>query len=116
MPKVFFRLLGTNRIAGAPKLSGSYLNISIIGSNKLDLREAAFPEDQPVCVKSYCLMGKTRIIVPHGTTVDLGGCKVIGNYEVNVSQAEEEVHNHLKVSHWCLIGDVKVISKVIDKE
>ena len=111
MPKMSFRLIGNSTIAGAPELSGSYWNICVIGNINLDLRKALFPQDQPVRIKTICLLGKSKILVPEGTNVELSSFKVIGNNEVNVSQAEEEVHNHLKVSHFCLIGDAKVTNK-----
>ncbi len=111
MSKISFRLIGNNSIAGAPELSGSYWNICVIGNINLDLRKALFPQDQPVRIKTICLVGKSKILVPEGTKVELGGFKLIGNFEVNVSQAEEEVHNHLKVSHFGLIGDARVTNK-----
>ncbi|MFC1994429.1 hypothetical protein ACFLVI_04100 [Chloroflexota bacterium] len=111
MSKVSFRLIGNNSIAGAPKLSGNYWNICVIGNTNQDLRKATFPQDQSVCIKTICLLGWSKTLVPEGTEVELGGFKVIGNYEVNVSQAEEEAHNHLKVSHFCLIGDAKVTNE-----
>jgi len=111
MPKMSFRLIGNSTIVAAPELSGSYWNICVIGNINLDLRKALFPQDQPVRIKTICLLGKSKILVPEGTNVELSGFKVIGNNEVNVSQAEEEVHNHLKVSHFCLLGDTKVTNK-----
>ncbi|MFC2059153.1 hypothetical protein ACFLTS_05920 [Chloroflexota bacterium] len=111
MSKLSFRLIGNNSIAGAPKLSGNYWNICVIGNTNLDLRTAIFPQDQPVRIKTICLVGWSKTLVPESTKVELGGFKVIGNYEVNVSQLEEEVHNHLKVSHFCLLGDAKVTNK-----
>jgi len=111
MPKVSFRLIGNNRITGASELSGSYWNICIIGNMNLDLRKALFPQDQPVRIKTICLVGWSRTLVPEGTNVELGGFKIIGNYEVNVPRAEEEVHNHLSVSHFCIVGDAKVTNQ-----
>lgn len=111
MAKVSFRLIGNNSIAGAPELSGNYWNICIVGDVDLDLRKAIFPQDQPVCIKTICLLGKSKILVPDGTNVELGGFKLIGDYKVNVSRAEEEVHNRLKVSHYCFIGDAKIVSE-----
>lgn len=111
MAKVAIRLIGNNSITGAPELSGNYWNISIIGNTDLDLRKAIFPQDKPVRIKNLCLFGKSKILVPEGITVDLVGLKVVGNYKVNVSRSEDEAHHHLKVSHYCLVGDAKVNSK-----
>ncbi|MFC1925439.1 LiaF domain-containing protein [Chloroflexota bacterium] len=111
MAKVSFRLIGNNSLKGATELSGSYWNICIIGNTDLDLRKAVFPQDKPVRIKTLSLLGKSKILVPEGTKVDLGGFKVVGNYKVNVSRSEDETHNHLKVSHYCLFGDAKVRSK-----
>ena len=111
MGAISFQFLGGNRVEGAPKLAGRYWYLSVVGGNHLDLRKAVFPQDQPVRINSISLTGGNRVLVPEGTTVNLGGFTLIGSNRANVPQAEEEVHNHLKVKHFCFIGGTRVRSE-----
>ena len=106
-----FRFFGGDRIEGVLELSERYWYFFLSGHNHLDLRKAVFPQDQPVRINSFCIFGRNKVLVPEGTTVELGGLALIGGNRLNVSPAEEEVHNRLKVKHFCLIGGTRVRSE-----
>lgn len=114
MANVSFQLLGDTRIKGATELSDSYWHISIIGGNNLDLRKATFPQDRPVNIKTFCLVGNTKILVPPGTKVDVSALRLLGDREVDISQAEKDIHNYIKVKHFGVIGDTKVRSEPLE--
>jgi hypothetical protein len=105
-----FGLIGGTRVEGATKISGTYWHVSVLGSSRLDLRQADFPTDQPVRINILSILGGGRIRVPRGTRVEIGGFHILGSKRQDVDRAEEEVTNHLKVNLFCLVGSIRITS------
>ena len=108
MGSVTVSLLGVASLTNVSEASGTYWHISLLGGNKVDLSKAIFPPDKPVHVNTITLFGGSRIYVPRGTRVEVGGFHVIGGNRSNVSVAEKEVRNHLKAKIFCIYGGINV--------
>jgi hypothetical protein len=111
MGSVSVFLIGGTSLTNVSEASGTYWHISLVGGGKVDLSKAVFPQDKPVCVNTITLFGGSRILVPRGTRVEVGGFHVMGGNRSNVSPAEKEVHNHLKAKIFCIFGGINVSAK-----
>ena len=74
------------------------------------MRESEFPEDVPVRIVSIKLIGHTYVQVPKGTTVDIGGLRLLGKGIQEVDSADAAVPNRIKVNVFTLLGGVYVHS------
>ena len=57
------------------------------------------------------LIGNSKVIVPPGTRIDVGGVVLVGNKKNSVDPGTETSGAHLKVRHNCLLGNLEVTSK-----
>jgi len=110
MARFSLGLFGHYRIAGSIRLSGTYWYLSLMGRSILDLSDSSFPEGAPVRVISIKLIGHTNVQVPKGTTVEIGGLRLLGRSIQEVESADEAIPYRIKVNAFTILGGVHVHS------
>lgn len=83
---------------------------SLFGDTVIDLREADFDGDE-IVIEGAAVFGDTKVIVPPGAAVDLGGFTLFGDHKYDHRPGTAPAgFPRVRVSGWSLFGDVKVKS------
>jgi hypothetical protein len=96
------------QLASAP--TGTEWSIAFFGGQKLDYRQASFPQDKAPRIIIVALFGGVDIRVPPGTQVTMDGFRLFGGSKVNVEPGNQP-GGKLRVSAWCIFGGTEVSSK-----
>ncbi|MBU0926797.1 MAG: cell wall-active antibiotics response protein [Spirochaetes bacterium] len=105
----------TGCVMGDRNLTGNWLSsdrvssFTVMGSTKLDLRDADLPPG-PIRIEAFTLMGETKVIVPRGLPVRLNAFAFMGE-----SRAGREVDQQIlgaptwvEISGFAMMGSVTV--------
>ena len=103
-------LLGHYQLAGSIRLSGTYWYLSLMGRTILDLSESEFPAGEPIRIISIKLIGHTNVQVPKGTTVEIGGLRLLGRSIQEVESIDETPPYRVRVNAFTILGGVHVHS------
>ena len=105
-------VMGSSERTGAWRVAESSHVISVMGSCKLDLRQAALTA--PVTtVQAWIVMGSLDVIVPPGMVVEMDAVAVMGSKSVKVAVAPPPAGAPvLRISGVVLMGSVTVKDKL----
>lgn len=81
--------------------------LAIMGSVRLDLRQARFSEPE-VTIQAYALMGSVEIIVPGDIEVDVAGVGIMGTFDHRANGPGIPGAQRLKVTGLALMGSVDI--------
>ena len=86
--------------------------VLLIGDVELDLRTAVVERgDEPVTIDTWSVIGDTKVTVPEGVEVEVGGFTLLGDRKVDLAPVPRVPGTPLvRVRTWSLIGDVSVRS------
>lgn len=105
----------TGCVMGDRSLVGNWLTsdhvsaFTVMGSTKLDLRDADLPPG-PVKIEVFTLMGETKIIVPPGLPVRLSAFAFMGESRADrdVNQQVRGAQTWIEISGFVMMGDLRV--------
>jgi hypothetical protein len=83
----FFALLGGSSRTGRWQPARRITCLALMGSVKLDFREADFPPEG-VRISAGCVMGGLEIILPPGIRADLSGLPLLGSLDNKAGEGE----------------------------
>lgn len=100
-------ILSEVRQTGPWVVPPSYVAFTVLGSIRLDLRQARFSE--PVTtIQAYTILGGIEIIVPEDIEVDVGGIGVMAGFNHTANGPGVPGAPRLKVTGFALLGAVEV--------
>ena len=105
-----FSVFGGTNVRGRHKPEQKNTYVMLLGGLEIDLRQAELP-DTPIKFTIYALFGGAKVIVPPGTSVDVGGIAILGGKKTDVDPGTEPSLAHVKIRFNGLFGGLKVISK-----
>jgi hypothetical protein len=105
----------TGCVMGDRNLTGNWLSsdrvsaFTVMGSTKLDLRDADLPPG-PVRIEAFTLMGETKVIVPRGLPVRLNAFAFMGESTAGreVNQQIAGARTWVEISGFAMMGSVTV--------
>ena len=107
--QTLFAVLGSSERTGRWQPAGQISAFSLLGSIKLDFREAEFPREG-VTINAGCIMGSVELVVPPGINVDLTGIPLLGSMD-NKSGTGDPGAPEITVKGLALMGSVEVKRK-----
>ncbi len=110
MPKISLALFGGSSVESYSAPAGTRWHLCLAGGDNLDLRNAEFPQHHTVRLNYVTLFGGSKIRVPKGTKVDLGGIVLFGGNRSKVDPAESETNNSISIRFYGLAGGISVDS------
>lgn len=105
----FFSVLGSSNRTGRWQPAQTISCASILGSIKLDFREAEFPPNG-IRINGACIMGSIEIIVPPEINVDLSGIPLLGSMD-NKSGSGDPDAPSISIKGFAIMGSVEVKRK-----
>ena len=105
-----FSVFGGTNVKGRYKPDAHNTYAMLAGGVEIDLRQAELP-DTPIKLTIYALFGGAKVIVPPGTSVDVGGVVILGGKKTNVDPGTEPSRAHVKIWFNCLAGGLEVTSR-----
>ncbi len=78
--QTFFSILGSSNRTGRWQPARNISCFTLLGSIRLDFREAEFP-DGGVRINSGCILGSLEILIPPGLNIDLSGFPLLGHFD-----------------------------------
>ncbi len=105
----FFAVLGSSNRIGRWQPAKTITCLSLMGSIKLDFREAEFPRNG-VHINSACVMGSIELIIPPGVNVDLSGIPLLGSMD-NKSGSGDPDAPSITIRGLTIMGSVEVKRK-----
>ena len=98
------------------RMTGNWLNsdrvhsFTLMGSTRLDLRDADLPESGPIRIEAFVLMGETVVIVPRDLPVRLNAMPFMGEAVArrDVNQSVRGARRWVEVSGLVVMGSVVV--------
>lgn len=106
-----FSVLGSSDRTGRWQPAREIGCFSLLGSIKLDFREAEFPRSG-VSVNAGCILGSVEIVVPPGINVDLSGLPLLGSMD-NKSGGGDPDAPRITVKGVALLGSVEIKRKEV---
>jgi len=108
--RVTFSLLSDVKRRGRWRIDGHTTAISVLGNCTLDLRRAVIQGNE-VVIHAHVVMGAVKIIVPHGTQVEMEGLAIMGSRDSKVDDDEALPEAPIvRVRGLALMGAVDVVS------
>lgn len=103
-------VMGDRRMTGNWLDSDRVNSFTLMGSTRLDLRDADLPESGPVRIEAFTLMGETVIVVPRELPVRLTTMPFMGEAVArrDVDQNVRGARRWLEVSGLVVMGSVVV--------
>lgn len=98
------------------RMTGNWLNsdrvhsFTLMGSTRLDLRDADLPESGPVHIEAFVFMGETVVIVPRDLPVRLNAMPFMGEAVArrDVNQSVRGARRWVEISGLVVMGSVLV--------
>jgi len=110
----FFSILGSSNRNGRWQPAKSLSCFTILGSIRLDFRDAEFPEDG-VKINTGCILGSLDIIVPPGINIDLSGLPLLGHFDNKAEYGNPEAPT-ITIRGIAVLGGVEVKQKEKKKQ
>ena len=105
-----FSIFGGTNVKGYYKPEPKNTYAMVAGGVEIDLRQAELP-DIPVKFTICTLFGGAKVIVPPGTSVDIGGIVLLGGKKSSLDSGTEPSKAHVKIRFNCLAGGLEVKSE-----
>jgi hypothetical protein len=102
-------ILGSTRSDGPWRPSATTQAVAVLGSCKLDLRQATI--DSPVEIAATAVFGAVDIIVRPDTDVALSGVAIAGSKDIKGTPPKGGAGNAIRVKAFSLLGGVSVTRK-----
>ncbi|MGW2629635.1 DUF1707 SHOCT-like domain-containing protein [Streptomyces chattanoogensis] len=90
---------------GRWRVPGRINAVAIFGSVEIDLTEAVFPQQQ-VQINATSLFGSVDIRVPENVTLRSSGSGVLGSFEIETNEADDENAPQVLVKGCAVLGSV----------
>lgn len=104
-------VMGDRRMTGNWLDSDRVNSFTLMGSTRLDLRDADLPESGPVRIEAFTLMGETVIVVPRELPVRLTAVPFMGE-----AVARRDVDQNVRgARRWVEISGLVVMGSVVVK-
>lgn len=104
-------VMGDRRMTGNWLDSDRVNSFTLMGSTRLDLRDADLPESGPVRIEAFVLMGETVVIVPRELPVRLTAMPFMGE-----AVARRDVDQNVRgARRWVEISGLVVMGSVVVK-
>jgi len=104
-------VMGDRRMTGNWLDSDRVNSFTLMGSTRLDLRDADLPESGPVRIEAFVLMGETVVIVPRELPVRLTAMPFMGE-----AVARRDVDQNIRgARRWLEISGLVVMGSVVVK-
>lgn len=102
-------VMGDRRLVGDWLSSDRVSAFTVMGSTKLDLREAVLPPG-PIRIEAFTLMGEIQVIVPRDLPVKLNAFAFMGesNAGKEVNQQVRGAETWVEVSGFAMMGSLTV--------
>ncbi|ARF57202.1 hypothetical protein B1H19_26240 [Streptomyces gilvosporeus] len=84
--------------------------VAIFGSVEIDLTEAVFPQQQ-VTINATSLFGSVEIRVPENVTLRSSGSGVLGSFEIETHEADDDSAPQVQVNGYAVLGSVEARPK-----
>ena len=95
-------VLARVRRAGRWRLGPRLSILAVLGSCRLDLRQAKF--DEPTTrVTAFAILGSVRVVVPSGVEVRPSGLSLLGSSRVDVPDFDDELESGLLELDWTVV-------------
>ena len=94
---------------GRWKVADEATALTVMGNLTLDLRDAILSSPE-VTLRIVNVMGNTRVIVPEGVSVDVGGLALLGNKEDRTRGPVGPDAPHVAIAGLVLMGNLVVSS------
>lgn len=105
--KRYLAMMSEVKKAGTWTVSPRTVATAIMGSIRLDLREALLP-GADVDIEVTAIMGEIIIIVPPGLRVESDGFAFMGEFESHNSDADQRDSPLVRIHGSCVMGAVRV--------
>ena len=105
--KRYLAMMSEVKKAGTWTVSPRTVATAIMGSIRLDLREALLP-GADVDIEVTAIMGEIIIIVPPGLRVESDGFAFMGEFESHSSDADQRDSPLVRIHGSCVMGAVRV--------
>lgn len=104
-------VMGDRRMTGNWLDSDRVNSFTLMGSTRLDLRDADLPESGPIRIEAFVLMGETVVIVPRDLPVRLTAMPFMGE-----ARARREVDQNVRgARRWVEVSGLVVMGSVLVK-
>ncbi len=104
-------VMGDRRMTGNWLDSDRVNSYTVMGSTRLDLRDADLPESGPVRIEAFVLMGETVVVVPRDLPVRLSATPFIGE-----AVARRDVNQNVRGARcWVEVSGLVVMGSVVVK-
>ena len=102
-------IMGDRNLTGNWLTSDRVTTFTVMGSTKIDLREADLPPGR-IKIEVFTVMGDTKIIVPPGLPVHLNSFVLMGDSRADrdVNQQTRGADTWVEVSGFVVMGDIRV--------
>ena len=110
----FFAVLGSSSRNSRWQPARSITCLSLLGSVKLDFREAEFPRSG-ITINAGCIMGSLEILIPPGINADLSGLPLLGSMD-NKADAGDEGAPLISVRGFAVMGSVEIKRKELKQK
>src|SRR5680860_43998 len=106
----YVAVMGDNQAEGRWRPTSETTALAVIGSAKIDLREAMRPGDD-IAVEAIAVMGDVEILVLPGTDVQMSGFAVMGDRTLKLDESARHLGQRVRLNATAVMGDVKVKSR-----
>lgn len=104
-------VMGDRRITGNWLDSDRVNSFTLMGSTRLDLRDADLPESGPIRIEAFILMGETVVIVPRNLPVRLTATPFMGE-----AIARRDVDQNIRnARRWVEVSGLVVMGSIVVK-
>jgi len=111
----YVAVMGDNQAEGRWRPTSETTALAVIGSAKIDLREAMRPGDdiavEAIAVEAIAVMGDVEVIVLPGTDVQMSGFAFMGDRTLKLDESARRLGQRVRLNATAIMGDVKVMSR-----
>ena len=110
----FFSILGSSNRTGRWQPARSLTCFTMLGSIRLDFREAEFP-DGGIRINTGCILGSLDIVIPPGINIDLSGIPLLGHFDNKAEMGDSRAPT-ITIRGIAVLGGVDIRQKESKKK
>ena len=100
----YVAVMGENHAEGRWRPTSETTALAVMGSAKIDLREALRPGDD-IAVEAIAVMGDVEVIVLPGTDVQMSGFAIMGDRTLKLDESARPLGQRVRLNATAVMGE-----------